>query len=150
MTAVEYINQNLPFYHITPAPNKDFILREGLRAGRCGGICVVRSDNPEIWKEIINGQLTSNDRYFMIIKLTPQKHNIVFEEVAPDSAEEDGMGPLQNYILKDRIVIDQSDIIDDDFDKGHRPDYNDIVGLVESLTDYGHPPVPDISVLNNL
>ena len=53
MTLQEYIDQDLPFYHITPSSNLGKILREGLIAKRCNAICVVRSDNPDIWKEII-------------------------------------------------------------------------------------------------
>lgn len=150
MKAKEYIDNNFHFYHITPLANKESILMNGLLAKRCNGICVVRSDNPEVWKEIINGQLTYPDQYYLIIKLTPYKHEIKFEEVAFDSTEEDGTGPLQNYILKKRISIDESDIIKDAFDRGTRPDYNDIAGMVKSLSDYDHPPVPNVSVLNEI
>ena len=69
MKAKEYIDNNFPFYHITPLANKESILMNGLLAKRCNGICVVRSDNPEVWKEIINGQLTYPDQYYLIIKL---------------------------------------------------------------------------------
>lgn len=45
MTVQEYIDKNLPFYHITPAINKDGILKDGLHRGKnYNAICVVRSD----------------------------------------------------------------------------------------------------------
>lgn len=150
MTAREYIEQDLPFYHITPSDNRDSILVHGLRAKRCNGICVVRSDYQKIWKEIINGQLNYPAQHYLVIKLTPRKHNIRYEEVALDSTEEDGTGPLQNYIVKERIMIDESDIVENSFDRGIRSDFNEISEYVESLSGYGHPPIPDVSVFENL
>ncbi len=150
MTAKEYLNQNLPFYHITPPSNLEAILMDGLQARRCDAICVIRSDNPEIWREIIHGQLTSFCQEYVIIKLLPQKHEIHYEELALDSSEGCYTGPLQNYIAKQNIKIDETDIVDRNFPRGRRPDYKDIVGEIVCIDDYGHTPIPDISILSQL
>ncbi len=149
MSVEEYINQNSPFYHITPSVNIDNILRNGLEARRCNAICVIRSNNHEVWKEIIHGQLNYSDNY-AIIKLEPQKHNIRVEEVAPDSAEEDGTGPLHNYIVKSNINVDVDDFAEMHFNRGIRPDFHDICDLIVELEGYEHAPIPDVSILNNV
>ena len=61
MTIEEYINRNLPFFHITKMENVDEILRIGLllskESGARHGICVVRSEADDIISEIIDCQL---------------------------------------------------------------------------------------------
>ena len=149
MTIQEYINQNLPFYHITPSTNIDGILRNGIEARRCHAICVIRSDSHEVWKEIIHGQLVFSTNY-AIIKIEPQKHKVEACDVAPDSTEEDWTGPLQNYIVKHNIVVDTNDIVETSFYRGNRPDFDSIRHLVVALDGYERPPIPDISILNYL
>jgi len=149
MSVEEYINQNLPFYHITPSSNIESILKNGIEARRCDAICVIRSNSHEVWKEIIHGQLKYSDDY-AIIKIEPQKHSIMIGEVAPDSTEEDGTGPLQNYIVKSNIKVDIDDFVEMHFYRGIRPDFNNIRNLVLRLEGYKHAPIPDVSILNNV
>ena len=53
MTVQEYIDSNLPFYHITPAENRDGILKDGLHKGdEYDAVCVVRSDKFSVLYEI--------------------------------------------------------------------------------------------------
>lgn len=70
MTVKDYLDNNSPFYHITPSSNMESIINNGLK-WKNGGICVVRSNEPEIWREIINGQLAYPDQYYDIIKICP-------------------------------------------------------------------------------
>lgn len=140
MTVREYIQNNLPFYHITPSSNLNQIIRDGLRRGDVG-ICVVRSDNPEIWREIINCQLNFPDNEYAIIKLLPQKHHIKVEDVAEDSVMEK-ITPLHNYIDLEQITIDDSDVFCKAFPKGNAPDITYMEHLVKHLEDYKHPPMP--------
>lgn len=146
MTVQEYIDRNLPFYHITPSTNRVNILQQGLRACRCDAICTVRSDNHDVWDTIIQSQLGENgvNRY-MIIKLTPETHNICVDEVAPDSVEEP-TSPLHSYICKNNILITEEDIVCDDYESGRGLKLP--TGVIEGLTNYHHAPIPDISVLN--
>ena len=46
MTIQEYIEKDMPFYHITKASNKESILKYGLLPKNCicNAICSVRSD----------------------------------------------------------------------------------------------------------
>lgn len=149
MTISEYINQNGPFYHITPTNNLLSILENGLERRTCAGICVVRSDNPAIWENIINSQLDYSE-YYAVIKLEPFKHNITINEVAPDSSEQETTGPLQNYIMITRIMISESDLVDRQFPRGALPNLDDLRPLIEALDGYVLDSVPDISILSQL
>jgi len=149
MTLSEYINQNRPFYHITPISNLPSILESGLERRTCAGICVVRSENPAIWQNIINSQLVFSE-YYAVIKLEPSKHNITINEVAPDSSEEETTGPLQNYIMRPRIMISESDITNRQLPRGGLPNLDDLRPLIEVLDGYVLDPVPDISILSQL
>ena len=141
MTVDEYIQADLPFYHITPYANKDQILASGLLARRCGAICVVRSDDYGIWNSIIDTQLTfpEGTRY-LIIKLSPRKHSISETDIAQDSISE-SIAPLHNYIVRKSIPITKEDIIDDMYYSDHNLYYDetDVVGLEE----YHIAPIPN-------
>lgn len=150
MTLQEYIDQDLPFYHITPSSNLGKILREGLIAKRCNAICVVRSDNPDIWKEIINAQLAYTEPYYAVIKISPRKYQIEVSEIAPDSSEKERMGPLQNYIDRLCVKVDESDIVERQFHRGICPDWDNIHHLAVKLEGYVHAPIPDDSILTML
>lgn len=110
MTVRQYIQENRPFFHITQMGNLDGILSDGLLCGQCKAICVVRSDSKNIIEEIINHQLGPEGREFAVIMITPKKHGITADIVCEDSADEP-TSPLHNYIVTNRIVIDESDII---------------------------------------
>ena len=115
MTVQEYIDKNLPFYHITPAINKDGILKDGLHRGKnYNAICVVRSDKFSILYDIASSQLSYcngieyND--FIVIKLIPSKHGINAMDVAPDNVT-DITNPLHNYIVEKTLQVTEDDIV---------------------------------------
>lgn len=119
MSVEEYIAENRPFYHITLEDNVASILAEGLNVGYTQsyhGICVIREcqDIEILIHEIIDCELHTcnvpDDSLFCVIKLTPEKHGITEDDVAPDPIQE-VTAPLYNYICKDRIEVDDSDII---------------------------------------
>ena len=128
-TISAYIENDMPFYHITPMKNLDAILNSGLKAKTTWGICVVRSDNLSVWNYIIQTQLAGTidpfapnaeelfrnqedvtEQKFAVIKILPSKHNIRVEDVSPDNVQE-LTAPLHNYIAKSRIPIDRTDIV---------------------------------------
>ena len=113
MTVQEYIDKNLPFYHITPIEYEYDILKQGLlrSKGRVKAICTVRSDDEDIWHHIAETQLSNGGIYkeFIVLKLLPKKHSIEVANVAPDTIEEETT-PLHNYIVKD-IKVDKEDIV---------------------------------------
>lgn len=112
MTVKEYIDRNLPFYHITPARNKDSILKHGLNNGTFNAVCAVRSDNEDILYDIASTQLSGNEETkFIVIKLLPNKHNIKAEDVFEDDVT-DPTAPLHNYLrANEYYTITEEDII---------------------------------------
>lgn len=112
MTVQEYIDNDLPFYHITPIINIKSILQYGIQPRSCGAICVVRGDDEEIWEDIISTQLAKLDKNieFAIIKLTPSIHCIQAIDIAPDDVI-DPTNDLHNYIVGKTIQITEADIV---------------------------------------
>lgn len=119
MTISEYIDRNLPFYHIAKMENKESILRDGLLSSCSNtrnGICVFREcvQKDILMHKIVDTELHTfdvpNDTLFMLIKLEPSRHRINTSEVSKDPTGEDTVA-LYNYICKDRIPIHPSDII---------------------------------------
>ncbi|WP_256003493.1 hypothetical protein [Pedobacter deserti] len=55
---------------------------------------------------------SSGEENFSIIKICPQKHQLVFQDLLLDSSSMIS-NPLHMYILKEKIVIFQDDIIDE-------------------------------------
>lgn len=109
-TICEYVKADGPFYHISPQKNKDSILRNGILAGP-HGICVVRSDDKEVIHTIAMSQLSGDGIFdFILIKLTPSKHKFGAKDIKPDSVRE-LTAPLQNYIHKRKISIEEIDIV---------------------------------------
>lgn len=146
MTVQEYIDKNLPFYHITPAKNKDKILEQGLlmRNGSIKAICTVRIDDKDIWCHIAETQLSNGGKYeeFIVIKLQPSKHCIEAKHVAPDTIKEETT-PLHNYIVKD-IKVEEKDFIQSfSIKRGH----NKMIDMskIECLTGYQIQGLPRIS-----
>ena len=144
MTIIEYIEKDLPFYHITLSSNKENILKYGLRPKICGAICTVRSDAQIVWDNIIVYQLGNNKQEYTIIKLIPSKHGIGVENVAEDSISEPTT-PLHNYIVGiPCISVDESDIVTDSYIVKGIPDPVPDE-LIISLEGYTRKPIPDIS-----
>lgn len=138
MTVKEYIEKDLPFYHITPICNRESILASGLKRGvSYNAICVVRSDDEEIWYDIASTQLSDGGKYreFIVIKLLPSKHGIEPIDVAPDDVTEP-TSPLHNYIVRQELQIFRDDIVKTLNTTEHNPTYineDRIVHLTEYL-----------------
>lgn len=149
MTITEYIEKDLPFYHITLSTNKESILKYGLMPQRCNAICAVRSEEQIVWDNIIATQLiTGIKQKYIIIRLIPSKHGIGVDNVAEDSVDEPTT-PLHNYIAGiPRIEIDESDIICNDYlvEKLPGPVPK---AMIVSLEGYTRKPIPDISNIPN-
>ena len=114
MTVQEYIDKNLPFYHITPAKNRDSILKDGLHKGvKYDAVCVVRSDDFSVLYDIASSQLSdlnAENEKFIVIRLLPSKHDIKAIDVAPDNVT-DSTSPLHNYLVGKTFQITKEDII---------------------------------------
>ena len=145
MTIEEYIEKDLPFYHITLSSNRESILKDGLLPKKCKAICTVRSDDRIVLDNIIATQLaTGIKQKYIIIRLIPSKHGIGVDNVAEDSIDEP-IAPLHNYIAGiPRIEIDESDIICNDYlvENSLGPVPNE---MIVSLEGYTRKPIPDIS-----
>lgn len=115
MSIEEYIEANLPFYHLTNMDSLDSILEAGLLRSRkpgCRfGICVVRSRTDDIISEIIDCQLqeTGKER-FALIELFPREQDITATDVSIDPIN-DIIAPMCNYICKEPIYIERINII---------------------------------------
>lgn len=137
MTVQEYIDNNLPFYHITNMGSLDSVLQEGLlrsrRSGARFGICVVRSDADDIISEIIDCQLQEDGtELYALISLFPEKHNISAADISRDPINE-AIGPMCNYIIKEPILIGEEDIIKRNIPVGL---YRERRTVIETLTNY--------------
>lgn len=141
MTVQKYIENNLPFFHITPAGNKDKILEHGLKNGIFNAICVVRSDNEDILYDIASTQLSGNEETkFIVIKLLPNKHNIKAEDVFEDNVT-DPTAPLHNYLRANKYyTITEEDIITE-FDISQRTNNMLNPDLIIPLTGYLNEPM---------
>jgi hypothetical protein len=144
MTIKEYIDKDLPFYHITRSSNKENILKYGLQPKRCNAICTVRSDARIVWDNIIVYQLGDNKQEYVVFKLIPSKYGIGVENIAEDSISE-LTAPLHNYIADIPCInIDESDIVTDSYVATNFPaPVPD--ELIVSLEGYTRKPIPDIS-----
>lgn len=144
MTVKEYIEKDMPFYHITRTSNKDGILKNGLLRKRCNAICTVRSESIIVWDNIIATQLGDITKQYTIIKLIPSKHKICVDNVAEDSISE-LIAPLHNYIVNIPCIrIDETDIVTDSYIVEGNP-IPVPCDLIVSLDGYTQKPIPDIS-----
>lgn len=145
MTIKEYIEKDMPFYHISKTSNKESILKNGLLPKRCNAICTVRSDDQVVWDNIIATQIPEGIKQkYIIIKLIPSKHGIGVNNVAEDSVSEPTT-PLHNYIADiPYISIDESDIVTDSYIVINNPDPVPDE-LIVGLEGYTRKPIPDVS-----
>ena len=148
MTIQEYIDNDLPFYHITPAENIDSILKHGLHKGNeYDAVCVVRSNNFSVLYEIASSQLSkinADNESFFVIRLLPSKHNIRAIDVAPDNVT-DITSPLHNYLVGKTFQITREDII---IEFTHElPCMIKDAKIIEHLTKYKRGFRPDFRVL---
>ena len=117
MTLSEYIDQDLPFFHIAHYTNKDSILKNGLsKKQNPQGICVVRSADIRIINMIAIGQLNTLENpsnRFCVFRINPSKHNLSVRDIRKDITYE-FTNPLHNYIIKSPLTMDTDDIVIED------------------------------------
>jgi hypothetical protein len=112
MTIQEYINLDLPFYHITPTKNLTNIYANGIQNKKGRGICVTRSKHPLVIKYVTEMMLIGDgDTAFSIIEIIPSKHSIQRTEVLNDETVE-ATNPIHNYIFRKELKITLNNIID--------------------------------------
>lgn len=145
MSIQEYIEANLPFYHLAKMENLDSILTDGLYmstiSGRRHGICVVRSMKDDIISEIIDRQLQETGRErFALIELHPREKGITADDVSIDPIDEI-ISPMCNYICIEPIHIEENDIVRQDISVGL---WRSTTSKIVELTDY-YCPVPPIN-----
>ena len=137
MSIEEYIEANLPFYHLTNMDFLDSILKTGLlRSRKSGcrfGICVVRSKEDDIISEIIDCQLQETGKEkFALIELLPKDNDITVDDVSIDPVS-DIIAPMCNYICREPIYVERKNIIKQNIPVGlWRSTNSEIV----QLTDY--------------
>lgn len=111
LTVDDFINLNLPFYHITPTSNLESIIQNGLQDRNGLGICVSQSKHPLIIKYITEMMLNNGeDNNFSIIKILPKNHNILKNEIKKDNVEE-ATNEIHNYIKREKITISINDVV---------------------------------------
>lgn len=136
-----YIRNNFPFYHLTKMDNLEYIMYYGLRKSMSksrSGICVVRTLDEDVINEIIDCQLHTlcegDDTSYALLKITPKKHGITADVVAPDPISERN-NSLYNYLCVDTITIDESDVIKRDLKPGRVCNAKILKDIIE-LEDY--------------
>ena len=141
MSIDEYIERNLPFYHITPKSNLENILKNGLEKRKLG-ICVVRSKDEAVLNEVIRQIDTYNSQVFSVIEIRPKEKGIT-----ADIVSEDGItavtAKLHNYIVTERIPIEEKDIVYSDYKPNHSV-YTIPEEIIVGLTGYHIPKRPFI------
>lgn len=133
MSIDEYISSNLPFYHVTPSKNLNSILKDGLKRGKYG-ICVVRSDVKAVLNDITYQINLDNTEEFAVIRILPKEKGITPDIVSEDSVT-DRTSILHNYIIKDRIPIEEKDILYKDY-RPNPSDYDIPDDILTGLTGY--------------
>lgn len=140
MSIQEYIKNNRPFYHVTKESNIQSILESGLKKGRYG-ICVVRNIDYGILDEIIRQINVDGVRHFAVIEILPQKHDITADIVCEDGVDEP-TAPLQNYIVMDKIAIEEDEIIIRNYEAKYNEGFDENKIAESRLTDYTIPSRP--------
>jgi hypothetical protein len=112
MTTQEWIANDNKFYHVTQKSKIPFILEKGLlRKSHPYGICVIRSKHELILEYLCQMMLhTTNEKIFSVIEISPKKHNLKINEILRDGVEEI-TSPLHNYIVRDKLIIEKTDIV---------------------------------------
>jgi hypothetical protein len=110
MKASQWIGEDRSFYHLTPSSNISSILVEGLQNRNGRGICVIRSIDENVIEYLCQAMLYVGEPDFAIIEIKPSKHKLRAEEIGWDTTTE-VTTPLHNYILRNKLPIEQGDII---------------------------------------
>lgn len=114
MTIQEYIDADLPFYHMTDITNKDDILQSGLsNRSNIQGICVVRSNDNRVLhfiaQQIMGMSTTASNKNFCVFKIIPSKCNLTANDFGWDITTE-FTNPLHSYIKKKTLNVTGEDI----------------------------------------
>jgi hypothetical protein len=113
MTLKEFLENDNKFYHITHKSNIPAILATGLLNKNKKGICVIRSKHKSIIQYVCATMLCDTDeKEFSIIEISPKKHNLQINEIRQDHVPEKTC-PLHNYILRNKLTIEKTDIVDE-------------------------------------
>src|SRR5688572_24584736 len=112
MTLDQYLQEDLPFYHITKTSNLPSIFQQGLRPGNPFGICVVRSKDPLVVKYIVEMMLFVDDEVdFTVLEIKPTQFGLKASEVIDDHVVEE-TNCIHNYIRRPTIFLTNANIVD--------------------------------------
>lgn len=115
MTIQEYIEEDLPFYHMTDITNKDIILQSVLsNRSNLQGICVVRNDDNRVLHFIAQQIMkrdtsTASNKEFCLFKIRSLKHNLTANDIDCDITTE-FTNPLHSYIKQKTLKVTEEDI----------------------------------------
>lgn len=110
MTVEQYLIENRPFFHITASSNMESIRKDGIEnrvnsvVGRKLGICVTRSDDPDMWKYIAEKYLSMDGKEFTVILINPHDYTLRPESITADVADLP-ISNIHNYINRPRLTI---------------------------------------------
>lgn len=110
MTVEQYLRENRPFFHITASSNMESIRNNGLEnrvnpvIGRRLGICVTRSEDPDMWKYIAEQYLSMDGNEFTVILINPHDYALRPESITADVADLP-ISNIHNYINRPRLTI---------------------------------------------
>lgn len=110
MTVEQYLEENRPFYHITTKNNMEGIREKGIEnrmnkvVGCRLGICVTRSDDPDMWKYIAERYLLMDGKDFIVIELHPQDYVLSPKSITADNADLP-ISNIHNYINRPSLHI---------------------------------------------
>lgn len=111
MTRQEWLDNDFPFYHITPTKNLVNILASGLKNKNGQGICVVRTKDEIVVRYICETMLNVDDNLdFSIIEIKPSNIQLKPEEILNDNVTE-VTNCLHNYISRDTILVVEANIV---------------------------------------
>lgn len=107
----EFIDLDLPLYHITPTRNIEGIIKNGLQNRNGRGICFVQKKHPLVIKYIVETMLINDgDNDFSIIEIKPKSINLGHHEIKNDQVCEK-TNCIHNYIARNIINVAEENII---------------------------------------
>jgi hypothetical protein len=107
----KYLQENRFLYHITPTINIPEILKNGLKIFNGVGICNVIVNDEIINQYIVDSQLSNTgETHFTLIRISPEKYGLTISDLCKDGTIE-VTNPLHLYILRDTLLIEESDLI---------------------------------------
>ncbi len=107
----EFIDLDLPLYHITPTRKIESILKNGLQNRNGKGICFVQKKHPLVIKYIVETMLINEgDNDFSVIEIKPKSINLQHHEIKNDQVYEK-TNCIHNYIDREVINVAEKNII---------------------------------------